>query len=117
MDPLTAWAITIWFAACVLALVCLVRKVREWDAIAEERRRRDDAGAFRAQLAAMTEAETKRWLDWATAQGYGPAVLWGPAASETPVYDATVRHIAAQSAASIDDEWEALCRATGGDAA
>lgn len=116
MNPLTAWAIALWFAAGTLLLVCLARKVREWDRAAEEARRRRDLAAFRAQLAAMTEDETKRWHDWASQNDYGPAMLWG-ATSETPIYDATAAHIAKHAAGSIDDEWRRICEATGGDAA
>lgn len=113
MNPLTAWAIALWFAAGTLLLVCLAHKVREWDAQAEERRRQHDADAFRAQLAAMTDEETRRWQDWARENGYGPALLWG-STSETPICDATAAHIAKQAAGSIDDEWRRICEATGG---
>ncbi len=38
------------------------------------------------------------------------------ALNDTPIYAATCEHIARHAAADLDDEWRAICDATGGDA-
>jgi hypothetical protein len=105
VNPDTAWFLAIYTAACLIGLACFVIKVREWEQIDEERRRRDDADDFDAQLAAMTDDEAKRWHEWEAAQ------------SDTPIFDATVIDVARAEAARLDEEWEALGRTSGGDAA
>ena len=76
----------IFMLVCVLGIVCLIPFLRDLDRRAEEDRQEHDGAAFRAQLAAMTDDETRRWQEWA---------------SETPIHD----DLAAERLRSELDEW------------
>lgn len=93
-----------WFAVFVaavtvgLALTALSYRLAEWNARLEERRRVRDLAAFRAQLAAMTEAEVERWEEWQRHCESAPGVRLG----DNETAQRIAEQIAANEAARFD---------------
>ena len=65
MSAVQVYALACLVIVAAFALTALSYRLAEWNAAAEERRKRRDAAAFFAQLAAMTESETRALRDWA----------------------------------------------------
>ena len=65
MSPVQVYAVACLVIVAGFALTALSYRLAEWTAALEERSRRRDAAAFFAQLAAMTESETRTLRGWA----------------------------------------------------